>query len=71
MKYIINRVELFDDSDKKTIIKNLNKPTNDIDISREEFRVKHTPNTLEYDYYDTRVKYGCKRVCFMYTQVVK
>ena len=55
MKYIINRVELFDDSDKKTINKNLNKPTNDIDISREEFRVK----------------YGCKRVCFMYTQVVK
>ena len=54
MKYIINRVELFDDSDKKTIIKNLNKPTNDIDISREEFRVK----------------YGCKRVCFMYTQVI-
>ena len=53
MKYIINRVELFDDSDKKTIIKNLNKPTNDIDISREEFHVhascKITCKTDSYD----------------------
>lgn len=53
MKYIVNRAELFDSSNKKTVIKNMNEPTNDIEVFREEICEK----------------YGCERALLMYTQV--
>lgn len=53
MKYIVNRAELFDSSDKKTVIKNMNEPTNDIEVFREEICKK----------------YGCERALLMYAQV--
>lgn len=54
MKYVVNRIEMFDASDKKTIIKNMCEPTNDIEVYRNELCVK----------------YGCKRVLLIYTQVM-
>lgn len=53
MKYIVNRAELFDASNRKTVIKNMNEPTNDIEVFREEICEK----------------YGSKRALLMYTQV--
>ena len=53
MKYIVNRAELFDSSDRKTVIKNMNELTNDIEVFREEICKK----------------YGSERALLMYTQV--
>lgn len=50
MKYIVNRVEMFDASDKKTIINKMNEPTDNIEKFRKEISTK----------------YGSKRVLLVY-----
>lgn len=50
MKYIVNRVEMFDAYDKKTIINKMNEPTDDIEKFRKEISMK----------------YGSKRVLLVY-----